>query len=98
MVIIYKMATFTYLIAKRIIKIPYVGLCNIVAGTNLVKELIQQAANPTAIAAEINLILENEAYQDSIRAGLLAVNEKLGEKGASQRAAKVLVAMVTEPS
>ena len=67
MVIVYKASASTYHIVKRIIKIPYIGLCNIVAGQAIVKELIQHAANPKAISEEICRILDDIPYQQEMK-------------------------------
>jgi lipid-A-disaccharide synthase len=94
MVIVYKTAASTYQIAKRILKIPHIGLCNIVADKEVVKELIQEAANATAIAAEIACILDNTPYYQQIRADLHTVKIKLGAGGGAQKAAKNLLELI----
>ncbi len=96
MVIIYKTATITFHIAKRIIKIPYIGLCNIVAGRHIVKELIQHDANPSQIANEISHILDDREYREQMQENLRAVKEKLGAGGGSQQAARALVELLLE--
>jgi lipid-A-disaccharide synthase len=50
MVIIYKVAPFTYMLAKRLVKVDHIGICNIVAGERVVKELLQHEAEPERIA------------------------------------------------
>ena len=53
MVIAYRMSGFTYMLAKRLVKTPFVGLPNLLANEALVPELIQEAATAENIAAEI---------------------------------------------
>lgn len=53
MVIAYRMPALTYWIAKRVVKTPYIGLPNILAGENMVPELIQHAATPENISGEL---------------------------------------------
>jgi lipid-A-disaccharide synthase len=53
MVIIYKLSPLTFQLAKRLVKVDNIGLCNIVAGKTVVQELIQDDANPEKISAEI---------------------------------------------
>jgi lipid-A-disaccharide synthase len=89
MVIIYKLAPLTYQVARRVVKIEHIGLCNIVAGRSLVKELIQEQANPEAIAAEIAMILSNETYRATMHAELTSIREKLGGGGAALRTASL---------
>ena len=87
MVIIYKLTPLTYHIARRLVKIEHMGLCNIVAGRSLVKELLQDQATPEAIAAEITRILLDETYREKMVADLESIREKLGGGGAAARTA-----------
>ncbi|MDD2308830.1 MAG: lipid-A-disaccharide synthase [Desulfuromonadaceae bacterium] len=87
MVIIYKLAPLTYQVARRVVKIKHIGLCNIVAGRSIVKELIQEQANPEAIAAEITTIVTDSAYCTTMTAELATIREKLGGGGAAARTA-----------
>lgn len=65
MVIAYKMPWLTHQIAKRLVKTPYIGLPNLLAGEKLVPELIQHAATPVAIADHIEYYLNTpQAVQD----------------------------------
>ena len=93
MVIIYKLSPLTYQLAKRLVKVPNIGLCNIVAGETVVKELIQDEANPEMIAAEIGKILSDKRYQETIRQKLGEVRSKLGLGGASVNVARLALAL-----
>jgi lipid-A-disaccharide synthase len=93
-VLIYKVSPLTYQIGKRVINVPHIGICNIVAGKRLIKELIQHEAEPAAIADEIDLILNDAAYADEMRAGLAGVRVKLGSGGALGRLAQLAKKMV----
>lgn len=94
MVIVYKTAALTYHIAKHVIQIPYIGLCNIVAEKSVAKELIQDAANAESIAAEIVQMLDNQAYYQAIRQDLHAVKVKLGSGGGVVRAARAVLELL----
>ncbi len=94
MVIIYRVSPVTYAIGRRLVKIDHAGICNIVAGERLVKELMQDEAQPAAIAAEIGAILDDSAYREAIRLKLAGVKGKLGSGGCSARLAKVAVEML----
>lgn len=96
MVIIYKLSPLTYQLAKRVVKIPHIGLCNIVAGEAVVKELIQDGANPEMIAAEIGSILTLPLYNSTIRQGLAGVQSKLGYGGASRNTARLLLSLMEQ--
>ena len=93
MVIIYKTSWLTYCIAKAVIKIPYIGLVNIVAGKKIAEELIQENANPAKIANALEGALHNPHLIDE----LAAVKYSLGDPGASVRAAKVVLEVLGNP-
>lgn len=96
MVIIYRVSPLTYEIGKRLIRVDHAGLCNIVAGERVVKELIQEDVEPERIAEEIARILTDQDYAASIRRKLSAVREKLGSGGGSAKAARLALAMLNE--
>lgn len=89
MVIIYKLSPLTYQLAKRLVKVPNIGLCNIVAGETVVRELIQDQANPDEIAAEVGTLLTDQTYHDTIVRKLGEVRSKLGRGGASVNIARI---------
>jgi len=93
MVIIYKLSPLTYQLAKRLVKIDNIGLCNIVAGETMVRELIQDQANPDEIAAEIGTLLTDHTYETAIRNKLGEVRSKLGGGGASRHVARLALAL-----
>lgn len=94
MVIIYKLAPFTYMLAKRLVKIEHIGLCNIVAGETVVKEMIQDEATPARISAEVENILVNVPYTDEMKRKLLDVRSQLKSGGASANVAQLIHAML----
>jgi len=93
MVIIYKLSPLTYQLAKRLVKVDNIGLCNIVAGEIVVRELIQDDAEPERIAEEIGAILVDPAYDASIRLKLAQVRSRLGHGGASVHVAHLALAL-----
>ena len=94
MVIIYRLSPLTYHLAKRLIKIDKIGLCNIVAGETVVKELIQEQATPENVVAEIGNILNDAAYDADIRGKLSEVRTRLGCGGASRNMARLARALM----
>lgn len=66
LVIIYKTSWFEYLLAKMVIKIPYIGLCNILMQKKIVQELLQNDATAPKIANEISRILNNTDYRQKM--------------------------------
>jgi lipid-A-disaccharide synthase len=92
-VIIYKIAPLTYFIGKFLVKIPNVGLPNIIAGRKIVPELIQDAASPANISQEALSILTRDELRGRIQEDLDEVRSKLGECGAVGRVAQVVLSV-----
>jgi lipid-A-disaccharide synthase len=76
-----------------VVKIPHFGLINIVAGQEVVPELVQDDVNPERIAAEARKLLEPENYA-RLAGELAAVRSKLGDAGAARRAAEVVMSVI----
>jgi lipid-A-disaccharide synthase len=76
LVIIYKIFP-QYFPIKWVVKIPHIGLCNIIAGKEIAKELLQQQANPKNICAEISRILTDKKYRATMCHELANVKAKL---------------------
>ncbi|HRZ87234.1 MAG TPA: lipid-A-disaccharide synthase [bacterium] len=96
MVIIYKCALITWFLAKMLIKIPYIGLVNVIAGKKIIDEFIQFNARGQEIAARVQAILSDGAEARRITGELRTVKERLGKPGASARAAHVVVDFLKE--
>ena len=90
MVVVYKTSFLTWALAKLLVKIPYIGLVNVVAGEKIVAECVQFNATAKKISAEVKSIYNDEIKIADIKLGLRKVKESLGEPGASSRAAKVI--------
>lgn len=81
MVIIYKLNPLTYWLALILINTPYYGLVNIVAGEDVVPELIQSEANAENIAAKSLKVLKDPKHCQEVRNRLRVIREKLGNPG-----------------
>jgi len=79
MVIINKLSWMTYLIVRRMIKIKFIGLCNIIANRQLVPELVQCMAKPVLIAKLLNKMLCNIDYSNQLKENLGNVKLILAE-------------------
>lgn len=91
LVIVYKLSFFTWFFIRMMIRIPYIGLVNIVAGKKIVPELIQYGARPAAIARTARAILTRPELRDRMIGELRRVGRDLGEPGSSRRAARVIL-------
>ncbi len=96
MVIVYKVRPITYALGRLLVRVPSIGLVNIVAGRRLVPELLQGAATPEAIAREAAVLLDDLARRTAVEVGLAEVRSRLGSPGASRRAAEILRRMLGE--
>jgi len=94
MVILYRLSTLTYLVARLIVKVKDIGLVNILAGRRIVPELIQKDVTPEKIAGEVTKILYDRIYYNRIKNELHEVRLKLGPPGTSERVAKVIAGML----
>jgi len=94
MVIMYKTSFLTWLIAKIFVKIPYIGLVNVVAGKKIVPECVQFNCTPQKVADEIRAMMTNETKIAEIKQELKKVKESLGSPGASRRAAEIILKLL----
>jgi lipid-A-disaccharide synthase len=94
MIIIYKVSAPSFYVGKMVINVDHIGLVNIMAGKTIVPELIQEAAIPEAIAAEVIDILTNRERMDDIKTELSKIRDMLGSPGAAVRAAHLAYEMI----
>ena len=87
MLVAYKMLYPTYLIARAVIKVPYISLVNLLANKPLVKELIQNDANAAACAQITKGLFAHPAQLAAMHSELLKLRASLGEPGVAKRAA-----------
>jgi lipid-A-disaccharide synthase len=95
-IMVYRLASWTYVLAKLLVRLRDVSLVNLVLGRRAVPELIQGEANPERIAAEAARLLTDAAARNEMRAALAELRERLGEGGATGRAAAEVAAMLAE--
>ena len=88
MVIVYKLNPLTYWMARLLVKIPLVGLVNIVAGEGVVPELIQDQVTDENISAEVLALLRDPEKEQAVRERLLQIKKSLGEPGVMKVVAK----------
>lgn len=94
MIVIYKLALFSWALGRLIVKVPYISLANLIAGEQVVPEFIQSGVDPRMMAAEARSILTDDARRGRMIEKLAEVRGKLGSGGASMRAAREAVSMM----
>ena len=92
MVLVYKTTWPTYWLARRLIRVKWIGLVNLVAGRSIVPELIQNEATAEQLWREVRRLLTDGQAREEMKDGLREVRQSLGEPGASRRAADVVLA------
>ncbi|HXD49371.1 MAG TPA: lipid-A-disaccharide synthase [Gemmatimonadaceae bacterium] len=91
-VIAYRLNQLNYEIARRVVKIPNIGLVNVVAGYQLVPEFVQDALEPGALADALEPLLDAaSADRAAMLDGLERVRASLGTPGAAARVASIAV-------
>ncbi|MDI6781943.1 MAG: lipid-A-disaccharide synthase [bacterium] len=96
MVILYKLNWLTYLLGRLLIRIPFIGLPNIIAGKQVVPELVQVRANAQNVVNEASILLEDNTAWTNVQKNLSEVKEKLGCCGATKKAAGLILGMKQE--
>lgn len=90
LVVAYRMASFSFAMARRLVRVPWIGLVNLVAGRQVAPEFVQHAVRPDRLAAAVLPLLEAGSRERAEQvAGLSEVRARLGLPGASRRAAEI---------
>ena len=97
MIVVYRTSPLTYLVGRRLVKVPHLGMVNIVAGRELCPEFIQGEARPVAMAAAVEPLLRDTPERGAMLDGLAAVRTTLGEGGAAERAADLFLDELEAP-
>lgn len=93
MAIVYKTSAFNYKLLRPLISVDHFGLINLIAGKRVAAELIQDDLTPETLGSELRRLLEPETNAD-VRRELREAAEKLGEGGASKRAAAAILRLI----
>lgn len=89
-VVVYKANPISIAIARRVIKVRFISLVNLITDMLAVRELIQKDCNADRIADELDLLINNKEYRDNILENYDLLMEKMGSPGASERTAQLI--------
>ncbi|MBE0425444.1 MAG: hypothetical protein IBX72_02205 [Nitrospirae bacterium] len=93
MIVLYKLSPFTFFLGKLIVDIKHISLVNILAGREVVQELLQKKANPDDIIKELKKIILDKKYREEMLQAYRAIKEPFFEKRASERVAEMVIEM-----
>ena len=94
LVVAYRTSAITYAAAKRLVRIPHIGLVNVVAGHEVAPEFVQEALVPERVADVLGELLERSSpRRERMIIELDRVRASLGEPGAADRVAAMAIAL-----
>ncbi len=97
MAVVYKVTPVTAALAKPLVRTKFFSMVNLIAGREVVRELIQDDFTQQACSRELERLLGSAEARQELRRGLAEVREKLGPPGAVERAAEEIVALLRKP-
>ena len=89
-VVVYKANAISIAIARRVIKVNYISLVNLIMNKEVIKELIQRDANYNEIADELDQLINNKPYREAVLANYTKLQTIMGQPGASLKTAKLI--------
>ena len=95
MVVVYRVSPLTYRLGRPFLQVNTFAMANLVAGHQVVPELMQDDFTPESVATQALALLEDPVRSATMRAELRDVRAKLGTPGASRRAAEAVMAVAT---
>lgn len=91
LVLVYKVAWPTYVAARLVVNVDFLGMPNLLAAKEVVPEFIQHQAKPDAIVKAVGLLMEESPARDRMISDFDAIIDKLDGAGASERAAQAIL-------
>ena len=96
MVVVYRVAPLTAWVVRRLARTQHFAMVNLLAGREIVPELIQEAFTPERVIEETERLLTSAERRETMRRELAQVREKLGPPGAIDRAAEIVLRMIKD--
>jgi len=94
MVVVYRLSPWTYHLGRHLVRVPHFAMVNLIAGERAVPEIIQGDFTPERVAAEAEALLADEPRRGRMKEALAEVRRRLGQPGASARAAREVGALL----
>jgi lipid-A-disaccharide synthase len=94
MVVVYRVAPSTAFVLRRMLRTPFIGMVNLIAGREVAPEVIQDDFTPESVEREVRTLLESSSAREEAKSGLAEVRAKLGPGGAIERAADIFARML----
>ncbi len=85
---------FLYRIGRKLLKVKWISLANLIVGREIIRELVQMDCNPRTIADELRKILDDRQYYADFQRNYAELRQRMGSAGASQRAAQAVIKFV----
>lgn len=98
LIVLYRLKSWTWALAKLLVKVPHASLVNLVLERGAVPEMLQSHAEPEAVAAAAAVLLGDPGRIAAMRRDLAELRGRLGEGGASARAAARVAARLAAPA
>ena len=86
---------FLYRIGRKLLKVKWISLANLIVGREIIRELVQMDCNPRTIANELRKILDDKQYDAEFQRNYAELRQRMGSAGASQRAAQAVIKFVS---
>ncbi len=96
--VVYKVAWLTWIVGKQLVRVPFIGMPNVLAGREIARELLQSDATAEAVANETLRLVTNSEHREALQADLAKVIAGLGERGAAARAAAAILQELQSPA
>jgi lipid-A-disaccharide synthase len=90
-VVVYRVHPITFAVGRRVVKVKHLSMVNVLAGEEVVPELLQDRFQPESVAREALELLVNQPRREKMKRRVAEVVATLGGPGASQRAAKAVL-------
>jgi len=86
--VVYRVNPLTWILARLLVRVPWISMANLAAGKAIVPELVQHDFSPERVVSEIAALLEDSARRERMRSELAVLRGAFGPAGAFGRAAE----------